>query len=90
VVNLNDFTNCPTGPDCLSCGTAEHLTLAIVQTPAGVFCLTVCTPCGKAMLFPNIEARACERMAEAHCEHLGITVADMRVTMIKEALREYR
>jgi hypothetical protein len=86
VTNLNDFTNCPLLADCAGCASDRDLILAIVGTPAGVFCMTLCLRCAHSNHMPPVEARAAEALAALHCQHLGITPDEMRAEMIREAL----
>lgn len=83
MIDLDDTSGCPLQPTCVGCNGATELRLETVQTPVGVFCLTLCPECRPAdqvasWSFPVVWA--VERSLE-HCEHLGITADEMAQAM---------
>lgn len=88
---LDDTSRCPVAYECESCNGTEGALLAVaaVETPVGVFCVTLCEACEDARRLPKMEAWsiAIERVGE-HCGHVGVDV-DQAAEML-EAERDDR
>jgi hypothetical protein len=82
---LGPSRRCPRAGRCEACGATRQLEVATYQTPVGVFCATVCTPCVDAGNPPPVRSwgRAVERVG-AHCQHLGIDVDQMAALLQRE------
>jgi hypothetical protein len=82
---LGPSRRCPRGGRCEACGRARSLNLATYETPAGVFCATVCDPCVNARNAPPMRSwlEAFERVW-AHCEHLGMDLDQMGALLHRE------
>jgi hypothetical protein len=75
---LGPSPRCRRASRCEACGATRALEVATYQTPVGVFCATVCTPCVDARKAPPVRSwlEAFERVG-AHCKHLGIDLDQM-------------
>lgn len=77
-VNLDDVTGCPMAEGCECCGTPAGLSVVILDTPIGIYCVTLCSPCtaadrpGPAFGWTDTALRVCE-----HSHHLGIDLDQM-------------
>lgn len=78
LVDLDDVGGCPRFAACEVCGTDFDVVTATVGTRAGVACIRVCLYCADPGGPPPFASRtdALDRV-HAHCEHLGITRAQM-------------
>lgn len=76
---------CPRAGRCEACAAARDLEVATYQTPVGVFCATVCSPCVTAGMVPPVRSwgEAVWRVG-AHCEHLGLDVDQMAAILQTE------
>jgi hypothetical protein len=71
MVNLDDTSRCPVGPECEGCGRLEELAVLTGDTPAGVLCMTLCDSCEVAgVLAVFSPAEEATRVRE-HGAHVG-------------------
>lgn len=88
MTNLNDTSNCPREQACSQCHRGEttvQLAVAILQTPVGVFCCTLCEDCEPLTRGGRLSwGQAIDRVG-AHAQHLGIDVDQMARLMDQEA-----
>lgn len=72
---LGPSANCPLGEQCEVCEATTLLAVDTVDSPVGVFCVTLCDDCAEAGKLPKIRSWsiAIERSAD-HCVHVGLTV----------------
>jgi predicted metal-binding protein len=82
--NLNDTSNCPLDPNCVSCTGSEDLRVATWDTPMGVICRTVCGNCVGSRRLPRMSLPRAEVLALEHCEHLGIDLDQMAAIRAEE------
>lgn len=79
---LDDISRCPAADSCESCGSGEDLDVATVDTPVGVYCLTLCGECAEDGRLPKSAGWShAINLVWAHCSHLGISpdqAADIR------------
>jgi hypothetical protein len=82
---LGPSRRCPRAGRCQACGATRQLAVATYRTPVGVFCATVCGPCGAAGNPPPVRSwgQACQRVG-AHCQHLGIDLDQMAALLQAE------
>jgi hypothetical protein len=82
---LSPSRRCPHAGRCQAGGATRELDLATYQTPVGVFCATVCTPCVDAGNAPPVRSwlQGFERVG-AHCQHLGIDLDQMAALLDRE------
>jgi hypothetical protein len=57
MVNLDDTSRCPVGPECEGCGRLEELAVLTGDTPVGVLCMTLCDSCEIAGVLPIFTQR---------------------------------
>ena len=77
VMNLDDTTRCPVGPECESCGRTDELAVSTADTPAGVLCMTLCDACEVTGVLPILSpAEETARVLE-HGQHVGVDVDQM-------------
>ncbi len=76
-INLDDTTRCPVAEICKGCGTATGLAVVTMDSPVGVYCLTMCGTCVGAARFPVLRWASLFALVYLHCEHLGIDPDDM-------------
>lgn len=86
-IDLNDITNCPIGFECASCLSQFGLDVAVLETPVGVFCVTLCASCEEAGRLPHLGWASAVDRSLTHCTHLGITADQMAIAMDQEAGR---
>ena len=81
--NVTDVTGCPVAPQCSTCGAAgRNLEVAIVETPVGVRCVTLCTSCVESQAVPRFPSwSAAIEQVGTHCEHLGCDVDEMEAAL---------
>ncbi|MFI7608846.1 hypothetical protein ACIBTV_27550 [Micromonospora sp. NPDC049366] len=83
---IDSTGGCPISPCCAACDTTVDLTTALVVTPVGVACTTVCWDCDNAYAAPKPgsleEAYAAVLLHAEHLDvelpHLASVVAEMR------------
>jgi hypothetical protein len=72
VVNLDDTSRCPVGPECESCGRLDELAVLTGDTPEGVLCMTLCDACEVAGVLPILSPEAEAARVLEHAEHVGV------------------
>ncbi len=82
---LEDTSRCPVAAACATCGGTSGLAVAMVDTPVGVYCTTLCGRCAQAegMVRPPSWGAAID-LVTAHCGHLGVDVDQMAAQMDAE------
>jgi hypothetical protein len=74
MVNLDDTSRCPVGPECEGCGRLDELAVVTGDTPDGVLCRTLCDACEVTGVLPILSpAQEAARVLE-HGEHVGIDI----------------
>lgn len=81
---LDDTGNCPLGEICIFCGTSQELAVATLESPVGVFCLTMCDDCGERGRLPGFPVAYAVHASLEHCGHLGINADQMAAAMEAE------
>jgi len=72
VADLDDISRCPQQDRCESCGNTEQLEPATLDTSLGVYCATLCIPCGENGKLPRLTLPGTALRVLDHCQHLGI------------------
>jgi hypothetical protein len=85
IPNLDDVSGCPRFEACEVCGTAWDVMTLTVGTRVGVACIRVCLRCADPGGPPPFASRldAIDRV-NLHCDHLGITRAQMNTVLNAE------
>ena len=71
MVNLDDTSRCPVGPECESCGRTDELAVSTVDAPAGVLCMTVCDACELIAVVPVLSPGEEATRVREHGAHVG-------------------
>ena len=71
MVNLDDTSRCPVGPECESCGGTDELAVSTADTPAGVICMTVCDACELIAVHPVLSPAEEATRVREHGAHVG-------------------
>jgi hypothetical protein len=77
MLNLDDTSRCPVGPECESCGRLDELAVSTGDTSVGVLCMTLCDTCEVAGVLPIFSSEAEATRVLEHGEHLGIDLGQM-------------
>lgn len=84
MIDLDDPSRCPMDSSCIGCRGIWDLNVRTLDSPVGVFCVTLCTTCVEQGDLPNFAVASAARAALEHCEHLGIDVDQMAAAMEAE------
>jgi hypothetical protein len=87
MIRLDDTSNCPLNESCIYCGTIQELVVATLESPVGVFCITMCDECGESGVcnrLPGLPVADAVRASLEHCAHLGIDGDEMAALMEAE------
>lgn len=84
MISLDDTSNCPLNESCVYCGTIQELVVATLESPVGVFCMTMCDECGERGRLPGFPVAHAVRASLEHCGHLGIDADEMAALMEAE------
>lgn len=88
LIDLDDTSGCPRQEWCGNCGTAWDVMTLTVGTRVGVACIRICQRCADPGGPPPFDSRGDAKAAVAlHCQHLGISLADMAATLAAETWR---
>jgi len=71
MVNLDDTSRCPVGPECKSSGRTDELAVSTADTPAGVICMTVCDACELIATHPVLSPAEEATRVREHGAHVG-------------------
>lgn len=75
---------CPLDSSCISCRGVADLQVRTIESPIGVFCVTLCAFCVQEDELPRFSAVSAVHASLEHCEHLGIDVDQMAAAMEAE------
>jgi hypothetical protein len=71
VMNLDDTSRCPVGPECEGCGRLDELAVSTADTSVGLLCVTLCDACEAVEVLPVFSpAEEAARIRE-HGAHAG-------------------
>ncbi len=84
MADLDDTSRCPLGDRCESCGTTEQLEPATLDTSLGVYCTTLCIPCGENGKLPRLTIPGTALRVLDHCQHLGIDLDEAAALRAEE------
>lgn len=87
-VDLDDTRACPVAASCAACEGVDGLGVGTLETPVGVFCVTLCDECVDAGRLPRLAAVEAVRATLDHCGHLGID-ADMMAAELARTADEF-
>jgi hypothetical protein len=71
MVNLDDTSRCPVGPECEGCGHLDELAVLTGDTPVGVLCMTLCDSCEIAGVLPIFSPVEEATRVREHGAHMG-------------------
>jgi hypothetical protein len=71
MVNLDDTSRCPVGPECEGCGRLEELAVLTGDTPVGVLCMTLCDSCEVGGVLPIFSPAEEATRVREHGAHVG-------------------
>jgi hypothetical protein len=74
VMNLDDTTRCPVGPECESCGRTDELAVSTADTPAGMICMTVGDACELLAVLPVLSPAEEAIRVREHGKHVRFDV----------------
>jgi hypothetical protein len=75
---LDNRSGCPRPGVCAECGSTGDVGVVTVDTPVGVYCVSVCGRCEDLSRFgPALGWGGTVERVLAHCEHLGIDPDEM-------------
>lgn len=61
MLDLDDTSRCPVGPECETCGRLDELAVSTAETPEGMLCTTLCDVCEGHRGAPDLRAGVAER-----------------------------
>jgi hypothetical protein len=74
VMNLDDTSRCPVGPECEGCGRLDELAVSTADTSVGLLCVTLCDACEAVEVLPVFGAAEATIRVLEHGEHVGVDI----------------
>jgi hypothetical protein len=71
VMNLDNTSRCPVGPECETCGRLDELAVTTADRPVGVICMTVCDAYEVLDVLPVLSPTEEAARVREHGEHVG-------------------